>query len=125
MSFVFVLSSDAQCTGECSPTLQSHTVDEFYLLKRKRTQYKAKQLYFFLSLKTIKAKFKHSMEMSEQTTNFSVIRFYCGLLITLSWDLCSKLQKKKNMNGSSLWRLAQREYSLHAFAASMHSSSAT
>lgn len=124
MSFVFVLSSDAQCTGECSPTLQSHTVDEFYLLKRKRTQYKAKQLYFFLSLKTIKAKFKHSMEMSEQTTNFSVIRFYCGLLITLSWDLCSKLQKK-NMNGGSLWRLAQREYSLHAFAASMHSSSAT
>lgn len=96
MSFVFVLSSDAQCTGECSPTLQSHTVDEFYLLKRKRTQYKAKQLYFFLSLKTIKAKFKHSMEMSEQTTNFSVIRFYCGLLITLSWDLCSKLQKKKH-----------------------------
>lgn len=125
MSFVFVLSSDAQCTGECSPTLQSHTGDEFYLLKRKRTQYKAKQLYFFLSLKTIKAKFKHSMEISEQTTNFSVIRFYCGLLITLSWDLCSKLQKKKNMNGSSLWRLAQREYSLHAFAASMHSSSAT
>lgn len=124
MSFVFVLSSDAQCTGKCSPTLQSHTVDEFYLLKRKRTQYKAKQLYFFLSLKTIKAKFKHSMEMSEQTNNFSVIRFYCGLLITLSWDLCSKLQKK-NMNGSSLWRLAQREYSLHAFAASMHSSSAT
>lgn len=94
MSFVFVLSSDAQCAGECSPTLQSHTVDEFYLLKRKRTQYKAKQHYFFLSLKTVKAKFKHSMEMSKQTTNFSVIRFYCGLLITLSWDLCSKLQKK-------------------------------